>query len=181
VGESEGEVSEIKRVEVGSAVEKWESAADIRIASRHMQAVRWGAAAPSFQLGGRSARSRRKERQRDDVLLVACALSSLATRLRIESTTAAVRQCECSACWCCVILCMELQCISLQLMGRLFSINSHCIPDNAGWTFVDMCLEQLAPAAGGTQIVVTTKELVFDPPVQARVLPCLHQSHAEQG
>ena len=169
-------------MEIGSTVRvvgKWERAADIRIASRHMQAVRWGAAAPSFQLGGRRARSRRKERQRDDVLLVACALSSLATRLRIDH--AAVRRCECSACWCCVILCMELQCISLQLMGRLFSINSHCIPDNAGWTFVDMCLEQLAPAAGGTQIVVTTKELVFDPPVQARVLPCLHQSHAEQG
>jgi len=178
VGESEGEVSEIKRLEVGS-VGKWESAADIRIASRHMQAVRWGAAAPSFQLGGRRARSRRKERQRDDVLLVACALSSLATRLRIDH--AAVRRCECSACWCCVILCMELQCISLQLMGDLFSINFQCMPDNAGWTFVDMCLEQLAPAAGGTQIVVTTKELAFDPTVQARILPCLHQSHAAQG
>ena len=55
MGESEGEVSEIKRVEVGSAVEKWESAADIRIASRHMQAVRWGAAAPSFQLARSAA------------------------------------------------------------------------------------------------------------------------------
>ena len=76
---------------------------------------------------------------------------------------------------------MELQCISLQLMGGSFSIDFHGTPDNAGWTFVDMCLEQLAPAAGGTQIVVTTKELAFDPTVQARVLPCLHQSHAEQG
>ena len=95
--------------------------------------------------------------------------SSLATRLRIDH--AAVRRSECSACWYCIILCMELQCISLQLMGGSFSIDFHGTPDNAGWTFVDMCLEQLAPAAGGTQIVVTTKELAFDPTVQARFCP----------
>jgi hypothetical protein len=58
------------------------------------------------------------------------------------------------------------------------STNSQRVPDNAGWTFVDVCPEQ---PAGGTQIVVTTKELAFDPTVQARILPCLHQSHAEQG
>lgn len=88
-----GESSEIKRV---SEVGKWERAADIRIASRHMQAGRqavgWGAAAPSLQqLGGRRARSRRRERQVDDVPLVACALSSLA------SDTSANRRRRCCA------------------------------------------------------------------------------------
>ena len=46
-------------MEVGSAVSevgKWERAADIRTwPGRRMQAVRWGAAAPSFQIKAQSA------------------------------------------------------------------------------------------------------------------------------
>jgi hypothetical protein len=50
----------------------------------------------------------------------------------------------------------------------------------AGSIFIDMCLKT-ARAPGGTQIVVTTKELAFDPNVQARFCPAsnLMPSRAE--
>ena len=43
--------------------------------------------------------------------------------------------------------------------------------------FVDLSFEQ---QPGGARIVVTAEELDFDL-APMRALPCLHQSHAEQG
>jgi hypothetical protein len=135
-----------------------------------MQAIRWGAAATSFQLARSAAAVQDQGAEREGRRLnVACALSSLATRLRIDDN--ATRQGDCSVCLWYVKLCVKLQCVLLQLVGRSYFTPCQHTPVNASWLdIVDMCLET-AQAPGGTQIVVTTKELAFDPNVQARFCP----------
>ena len=76
-------------MEVGSAVSevgKWERAADIRIASRHMQQYDGVQLRPASSSLARRPQCKIKAQREGRRLNVACALSSLATRL-CESTT----------------------------------------------------------------------------------------------
>lgn len=79
------------------------------------QAVRWGAAAPSFQLP--PPQQCKIKAQRETTSKCGLCTSSLATRLRIDGDNA-VRQADCSSRLWYVNLCMELQCMLLQLAGR---------------------------------------------------------------
>jgi hypothetical protein len=67
--------------------------------------------------------------------------------------------------------------MALQLAGRIYVDICTRTVGSAGRMFVDMSFEQ---APGGALIVVTAEELDFDL-APMRALPCLYQSHAEQG
>ena len=121
-------------MEVGSAVSevgKWERAADIRIASRHMQQYDGVQLRPASSSLARRPQCKITAQREGRRLNVACALSSLATRLRIDDN--AVRQGDCSTCLRYVNLCMKLQCVLLQLAGRLYSTPCQHTPVNASW------------------------------------------------